>query len=171
MDPDAVTLSFESVFSDLAALKTWLGYVNDYGFARLTGGPAEPGTLLDVIRLFGYVRETNYGAWFEVRSKVDPGNLAYSDAGLQAHSDNPYRDPVPTLQLLYCLENCGSGGDSLVVDGFASALRLREENQDHFTLLADYCARFGYEGKGEVNLSTRKPLLELLPDGELTGIR
>ena len=29
--------------------------------------------------------------------------------GLQAHTDNPYRDPVPTLQILYCLENSAQG--------------------------------------------------------------
>ena len=80
-------------------------------------------------RAFGYVRETNYGRWFEVRAEVNPNNLAYTNLGLQAHTDNPYRDPVPTLQLLACLENTVEGGDSIVVDGFRAAQRLRRKTR------------------------------------------
>ena len=58
---------------------------------------------MDVASLFGFVRETNYGKWFEVRTEVNPVNLAYTGLGLQAHTDNPYRDPVPSMQILYCL--------------------------------------------------------------------
>ena len=76
------------------------------------------------------MRETNYGRWFEVRTEVNPTNLAYTGLGLQAHTDNPYRDPVPTLQVLWCIENSADGGDSMVVDGFAAALRLAEEDPE-----------------------------------------
>ena len=98
-----------------------------YGFAVMTDVPTEPGTLCKVAELFGYVRETNYGRWFEVRAEVNPNNLAYTNLGLQAHTDNPYRDPVPTLQILACLENTVEGGDSIVVDGFKVAERLKAE--------------------------------------------
>ena len=37
-----------------------------------------------VAALFGFVRETNYGKWFEVRTEVNPANLAYTGLGLQA---------------------------------------------------------------------------------------
>ena len=89
------------------ALGEWLAVVRRYGFAVLDGVPTKPGALCEVAELFGYVRETNYGRWFEVRAEVNPNNLAYTNLGLQAHTDNPYRDPVPTLQLLACLENYG----------------------------------------------------------------
>ena len=62
------------------------------------------------------MRETNYGRNFEVRTEVNPSNLAYTGLGLQAHTDNPYRDPVPTIQVLYCLESSAAGGDNMVVD-------------------------------------------------------
>ena len=104
----------------------------------------EDGAPLRIIDRFGYVRETNYGRHFKVRSQVNPTNLAYTGLGLQAHMDNPYRDPLPTLQILYCLESSASGGDNMVVDGFAAAQRLRDENTDMFDVLADHCARFTY---------------------------
>ncbi|WP_299618994.1 TauD/TfdA family dioxygenase [Pelagibius sp.] len=162
---------FDRVSEEPAALRDWLALVRRYGFAKLTDGPAESGALLEVAALFGYVRETNYGKWFEVRAEVNPTNLAYTGRGLQAHTDNPYRDPVPTLQILYCLENSAAGGDSLVVDGFRAAQRLRDEDPDAFGLLARHCARFEYAGASGVHLAARRPMIELAPDGELLAVR
>jgi gamma-butyrobetaine dioxygenase len=124
-----------------------------------------------VAERFGYVRETNYGRWFEVRAEVNPSNLAYTNLGLQAHTDNPYRDPVPTLQLLACLENSVEGGDSVVVDGFRVAQRLRSEDRRALDLLSGYCARFDYSGAVGVRLRARRPMIELAPDGELIAVR
>lgn len=153
------------------ALRDWLGAMRRLGFAKITEGPATPGALFDVIDLFGYVRETNYGRHFEVRTEVNPTNLAYTGLGLQAHTDNPYRDPVPTLQLLYCLENSADGGDSIVVDGFRVAERLRAEDPDGFDLLARYPARFEYAGSAGVRLQSRRPMIEMSADGLLQGVR
>ena len=47
------------------------------GFVLLHDVPAEPGMVLDVAASFGYVRQTNYGALFDVRVEPSPGNLAY----------------------------------------------------------------------------------------------
>src|SRR5690606_28301303 len=116
-------------------------------------------------------RETNYGRYFDVRSEVKPSNLAYTGLGLQAHTDNPYRDPVPTLQILYCLENSADGGESLIVDGFAAAQRLRDEDGVAFDMLSGYCARFEYAGTPGVRLRAKRPMIELAPDGELAAIR
>jgi gamma-butyrobetaine dioxygenase len=154
-----------------AALQNWLCDVRRYGFAKLTGGAVESGALLDVAGLFGFIRETNYGRWFEVRTEVNPTNLAFTGLDLQAHTDNPYRDPVPTLQILYCLENSAEGGDSMVVDGFRAAERLREANPKGFDLLSGYPARFEYAGEDGVCLQSRRPMIELSPDGQLTGVR
>ena len=89
--------AFSTASRDRAALGQWLEQVRRYGFALMTGIPKGSGELCRVAELFGFVRETNYGRWFEVRAEVNPSNLAYTNLGLQAHTDNPYRDPVPTL--------------------------------------------------------------------------
>ena len=162
---------FVTVKRDPAALRDWLFQVRQYGFGKLTGGPVEPGALLQVAGLFGYVRETNYGRHFEVRTEVNPTNLAYTGLGLQAHTDNPYRDPVPTVQVLYCLESSAAGGENMVVDGFAAARRLQAENAAYFDVLADHCARFEYAGEQGVCLTSRRPMIELAPDGELIAVR
>ncbi|MEX3011397.1 gamma-butyrobetaine dioxygenase [Hoeflea sp. TYP-13] len=165
------TGDFAAIHSDPDALRDWLADIRRFGFARLADGPTESGSLLEVVKPFGYVRETNYGKWFEVRTEVNPTNLAYTGLGLQAHTDNPYRDPVPTLQILYCLENSAEGGDSIVVDGFRVAQRLRQENPEGFGLLSGHCARFEYAGSEGVQLRSRRPMIELSPDGELIAVR
>ncbi|WP_170349810.1 MULTISPECIES: 2-trimethylaminoethylphosphonate dioxygenase [Ruegeria] len=168
---EAPSADWGEVHANPAAKRGWLAAVAKFGFAKLTGGPTEPESLLKVADLFGYVRETNYGPYFEVRTEVNPTNLAYTGLGLQAHTDNPYRDPVPTLQILYCLENSAEGGDSIVVDGFRAAEKLRDQNPEGFALLAGYPARFEYKGSDGICLRSRRPMIELSPDGELVGIR
>jgi len=162
-------------FDDLQArpqvLRDWLEQVASFGFGRVLGGPVQTLALMDVVKLFGHVRETNYGRHFEVRTEVNPTNLAFTGLSLQAHTDNPYRDPVPTLQVLYCLESSASGGENTVVDGFAVAQKLRQENELWFNVLSSYCARFEYAGEDGVELQARKPMIELAPDGELIAVR
>lgn len=165
------TARMPEVQANPQAKKAWLAQVARYGFGKLTDGPVRDGALFEVVDLFGYVRETNYGRKFEVRTEVNPTNLAYTGLGLQAHTDNPYRDPVPTVQVLYCLESSAAGGENMVVDGFACARRLRDESPEGFDLLSKYCARFEYAGEAGVRLQSRRPMIELAPDGELVAIR
>jgi gamma-butyrobetaine dioxygenase len=165
------SVAYDRSLADRAEFGRWLAAIRRYGFAVMTGVPRNSGALIDVTRMFGFVRETNYGKWFEVRAEVNPNNLAYTNLGLQAHTDNPYRDPVPTLQLLSCIENTVEGGESVVVDGFRAALRLRDEDPKGFALLARYCSRFEYAGSAGVRLTSKRPMIELGPDGELIAVR
>ena len=64
-----------------------------------------------VAEMFGHVRETNSGRIFDVGSVPSPRNLAYTEMPLGVHTDNPYRDPVPGLQLLHCLESSAAETD------------------------------------------------------------
>lgn len=162
---------FELVSSQPTQLKNWLAQIARFGFGKLTNGPVEELALNRVVGLFGYVRETNYGRHFDVRTEVNPTNLAYTGLGLQAHTDNPYRDPVPTIQVLYCLESSAAGGENMVVDGFRAAERLRAENEDWFNTLTRHCAQFEYAGSDDVKLQSRRPMIELSPDGELICVR
>ena len=163
--------TYDAVRTDRGARLRWLGAVRRHGVALMTQAPTTSGAVCDVAGLFGHVRETNYGRWFDVRAEVDPNNLAFTNLGLQAHTDNPYRDPAPTLQILACLENTVEGGESLVVDGFMVAERLRARSPRGFDLLARYCARYEYTGAKGVRLRSKRPIIELGPDGELIAIR
>ena len=165
------TIDYKAAKSDSASLLKWMKSLHEYGFVKITGGGKESGEVIKIADLIGYIRETNYGKFFDVKSEANAVNLAYTNLGLQAHTDNPYRDPVPTIQILYCLENSTSGGDSKVVDGFKAAILLKEQNQKYFDLLTKYCARFEYKGDEKTHLESRRPMIELSPDGEIIAIR
>jgi gamma-butyrobetaine hydroxylase len=162
---------FAAVQRDPEARRDWLAQIARYGFAKLENGPVEDGALFKVVDFFGHVRRTNYGEKFEVRTEVNPTNLAYTGLGLQAHTDNPYRDPVPTVQVLYCLESTAAGGENMVVDGFSAARRLRDESPEWFDVLSQHCAQFEYAGEAGVRLASRRPMIELDPDGALRAVR
>jgi len=140
------------------------------GFVLLRGVPAEPGAVLEVAASFGFVRETNYGRLFDVRVEPAPGNLAYTSRAIRPHTDNPYRDPVPTVQLLHCLRAAGQGGETGLVDGFAAAGALRGTDPASFGTLTGTPVPFCYTDK-ETKLRACQPLIELSPRGRVRGVR
>lgn len=153
------------------ALRDWLAAIERDGVARVTDVPCHSGAVCQIVETFGFVRQTNYGRFFDVRATVNPTNLADTNLGLQAHSDNPYRDPVPTLQVLACLENSVTGGESTVIDGFAIVAELQRCDPQAFELLATIPARFEWSGAPDVHLASKRPMIELGSDGELLAVR
>jgi gamma-butyrobetaine dioxygenase len=132
---------YDEVAAGGEALRRWLAWVEELGFAILTCGPTEPETVTRTTELFGFVRETNYGRLFDVKTVVKPTNLAYTGLGLGAHTDNPYREPTPTLQLLHCLASSAEGGENTLVDSFRV---VQDLPPDDFDVLARTPIRFRY---------------------------
>ena len=163
--------SYADCCNDPGILLAWLQGISRYGVAVLDDVPEHNAAVLDVIGLFGYVRETNYGPFFEIRSEIDPINLAYTNLGLQSHTDNPYRDPVPGLQFFGCLENNAEGGESVVVDGFRITEILHDAYPEEFELLSACNANFEYLGSSDTHLMTRLPIIERGVDGAVRCVR
>jgi gamma-butyrobetaine dioxygenase len=169
---------------DLTALKTtWTKYradnlerlrvlrgVERLGVALIEGSPVTPDTVLDVVATFGFVRETNYGKLFDVRIEPDPNNLAFTGLAISPHTDNPYRDPVPTMQLLHCLANSVEGGESGLVDGFAATSILRNEDPPSFDVLASTSVDFAWSDARHL-LRARRPLIEVDEHGRVRSVR
>ena len=172
--------------SDLAVglpTATWTDYLKDpltrlrtlesvarLGFAVLREVPVREGQVTQVAETFGFVRETNYGRIFEVRVEENPNNLAFTGERITPHTDNPYRDPVPTLQLLHCLVNSTDGGDSGLVDGFKAAALLREEDPAAFEILTRTPVPFSFADSG-TRLTAHRPLIATDPRDRIREIR
>lgn len=140
------------------------------GFALLRDVPSREGQVLEVAETFGYVRETNYGRLFDVRVEPDPNNLAFTGARITPHTDNPYRDPVPTLQLLHCLANAAVGGDSGLVDGFKAAALLRAEDPEAFAVLTRTPVPFQFSD-ARTELAADRPLIDVDGRGRIREVR
>jgi gamma-butyrobetaine dioxygenase len=164
-------ISCADYFGDDNALRSALSDMAQFGLVRLSDG----GTALDeverIVGRFGFIRETNYGRLFEVRVVADPDNLAFTARALEPHTDNPYRDPAPTLQLLHCIQDSGSGGATFFLDGLALAEWFRAHHPDDFAVLAGRAVPFAYASASGERYAARTPVLRLDADGRLTGLR
>jgi gamma-butyrobetaine dioxygenase len=154
---------------DEAQLFAWLESFLTLGFVIFEGVPSAPGMVLEVGSMFGFTRETNFGALFDVRSTPDAIDLAYTPVPLDPHTDNPYRAPVPGIQLLHCLVNETRGGLSTLVDGFAVAQALRADHPQAFDVLTRTPVRFKYID-ADTELTASAPPIELDVTGALKAV-
>ncbi|MBV9346193.1 MAG: TauD/TfdA family dioxygenase [Gammaproteobacteria bacterium] len=152
-----------------AELFAWLEAFLSYGFIIFRGVPTRPATVLEVGAQFGFTRVTNFGALFDVRSTPEATDLAYTAVSLDPHTDNPYRAPVPGIQLLHCLANETRGGLSTLVDGFAVAEVLRRAEPEAFEILTRTPVRFKYLD-AQTELTASAPPIELDVTGALRAI-
>jgi len=167
----AAPVRFGDYQSDEDALRETLARVRRWGLAFLSDAGADPSAVERAVARFGFVRETNYGRTFDVRIEPSPANLAYSDLGLDLHTDNPYRDPVPTLQLLHAIVVDEGGGESLFADGFAHAEPLRREEPAAFDILARTPVRFSFTEPSGARWTHVAPVLSLDERGSLEAVR
>jgi len=140
-----------------------------HGVVIIQNLSTDPACILEVARRFGHVRETNFGRHFEVYSRPGSNDLAYRPVPLGAHTDNPYREPVPGVQLLHCLVNETTGGLSTLVDSLSVAQALRAEDPQGLELLASTPVRFRFIDADE-ELIERRPIVQRDAGGRMTGV-
>jgi len=157
------------VSRDGRARAAWLRHAAELGFALLHDVPLEPGFVERVAGLFGAVRETNYGRVFDVSVAVGATNLADTALPLSPHTDNPYREPTPTLQLLHCLASEVAGGETVLVDGFAVVEELLNRDPDALATLAREPIRYAYRDE-RAELWTDVPVVSLDPQGAVVAL-
>jgi gamma-butyrobetaine dioxygenase len=165
---EAVSVDGRTLDSDAVRLKSVETFLT-HGIVIIRNLPTEPECILEVAGRFGHVRETNFGRLFEVYSRPGSNDLAYRPVPLSAHTDNPYREPVPGIQLLHCLVNETAGGWSTLVDSLSVAQALQEEDPAGLQLLASLPVRFRFIDANE-ELIERRPIVQRDASGRMTGV-
>ncbi|MEO1689272.1 MAG: TauD/TfdA family dioxygenase [Pseudomonadota bacterium] len=153
-----------------AALLDWAVATKRCGVSIVQGLADDAEAGLDVARRLGFLRETNFGRHFDVESKPDPNNLAYTSHRLPPHTDLPNQEMPPGWQFLHCLANEAQGGGSEFLDGFAAAEALRGEDAEAFRLLSETTIPFRFHDAG-FDIRKRAPVIELDEAGALVEIR
>lgn len=146
-----------------------LGAYLEYGFIILHDVPCHRQSVLTVASKFGYVKETNFGRYFEVYSRPDGNDLAYRSIHLGPHTDNPYRDPVPGIQLLHCLVNETQGGLSTLVDSVHAVNLLAREDPQGYELLCSVPVKYRFVDQG-TELITHRPIINVDRQGTTLGV-
>ncbi|KAK2595059.1 hypothetical protein QQS21_007249 [Conoideocrella luteorostrata] len=105
MKPDSE--SFWDVIIDMCRL----------GIVYLKNVPRDENSIVNITTRIANIRETFYGRTFDVRAKPNAENVAYTSGYLGLHQDLCYLSPPPMIQILHCMDNSCSGGESLFSDG------------------------------------------------------
>ena len=141
-----------------------------YGFVVLSNVPTEDNFIIKFANSIGSVRRTNFGEFFNVRSKANPNDLAYTSLALAPHTDNPYRNPVPCVQLLHCIINKVSGGKSTLVDGYTVSEKIKNDYPDYYDILTNVKVKFKFTDKTVV-LEDTSELIKLDGNKEFKQVR
>ena len=150
-------------------LAGWVDLFLRYGFVIFSDVPCNTGEVSRVAEVFGGIRSTNFGTMFDIRSVPGATDLALTSLKLDPHTDNPYRTPVPGIQLLHSLANETTGGLSTLVDGRAVALALLQRDEEAFRTLSSTSVRFCYQDRG-AHLVAHAPPIELDVTGDVKAI-
>lgn len=159
-----------AILADDAALRAWLADTAAFGLTIVQGLENRTSAGTDIAGRIGFLRRTNFGTTFEVVSKPDPNNLAYTSVALPLHTDLPNQEVPPGYQFLHCLANDAEGGGSVFADGFAIAADLRAHDPEAFRLLSEIAIPFRFHDK-RTDISVRQPVLTLDGRGELIEVR
>ncbi|MGB1237716.1 MAG: TauD/TfdA family dioxygenase [Pseudomonadales bacterium] len=135
IDRELARFDAQEVLSDDRALLAWLRAQRDDGICLIQNLDTTPGSLVEVAERISFIRETNFGTLFDVKSKPDANSAAYTTLRLPLHTDLPTRELQPGLQFLHCLINDAEGGESILVDGFKIAEHMRQHFADDFEAL------------------------------------
>ena len=135
---------FKDNFFEEEEMYKALIYFYKYGFVIFKKVPTRDNFIVKFANSIGSIRRTNFGEFFNVKSKPNPNDLAYTSLSLAPHTDNPYRNPVPCIQILHCIVNEVSGGFSTLVDGYTVTEKLKKDFPDYYKILTEVKVRFQF---------------------------
>ncbi|KAM3968366.1 trimethyllysine hydroxylase [Aphomia sociella] len=121
----------------------------DYGVALIEGVDATLEATEVVCKALGGVQHTVFGGMWQFTTRADHADTAYTNLPLAAHNDSTYFTESTGLQILHCFEHSGgSGGETILVDGFYGAARLRDEHPLDYDFLTTFNIEAEYIEEG-----------------------
>ncbi len=157
------------ILNDDKVLLDWCLNLQRWGLTVVEQMPDDDDALEQVAKRISHLRESNFGITFDVMSKPNPNNQAYTAEALPLHTDLPNQELPPGYQFLHCKLNESSGGESTFLDGFAAANQLKTENIEHFKQLTTHEIPFCFKDKTH-HLYEKKRVIVLTQNGEVNEI-
>lgn len=135
------------------------------GLVFIKGVPSDPSSVQKLAERIALLRNTFYGTTWDVRSKPNAENVAYTSRYLGYHMDLLYMKEPPGLQLLHCIENTCKGGESFFADTFTAVHHLLREDQGIYPHLSNNKIRYAYHNGCHSFANTRALLDSGLQEG------
>ena len=138
---------------------------------RRTGVMSLPIVVL-VAGLIGFIRQTNYGRVFEIKTVAANKTLAETKHAIPPHNDELFRDAPPGLIVFCCLEaSADGGGATVLVDGFNIAEQLRQSDPGALELLSRTPLPHRRLIGEESDFRAEIPMIALNGEGQVTAFR
>jgi len=166
----SVVLEDDEVFAD------WLNDMIRHGVSRLRGCPVDADFNTVLAARIGAVRDTNFGAHWDVKADVAmagdalTNSTANTNRRLGPHTDLPTRETPPGFQFLRCIANEAGGGFSTMADGAAVADALKADHPEHYEALTTLHWIFFNRGPG-IDHRWSGPLIDLGVEGSPLTLR
>ena len=166
-----ISFDFRRVSEDDASRLEMHKRLISHGIIIIRNGPATVGGVLKFAGLCGDVRQSTYGAVFDLK----PGN-AIGTAGttlmeVPPHSDEAFAYAPPGILALACIQPARDGGESVMVDGFGVVEKLRASNPTAFDLLSSWNHHYVRLHAGQLDQRAYAPIIAVDDDGHVSGIR
>lgn len=168
-EPQIATHDYAVIMADNAGLSAWLDDLAKYGLTVIKNLPDTTESTTEVAQRIGHLRESNFGVTFNVKSKPNPNNAAYTADALPLHTDLPNQETPPGYQFLHCLQNESEGGESTYADGFKVAEYLREHEPQAFELLSTVKIPFRFHDDTH-DILAHRPVISVI-DGRIDEIK
>ena len=149
--------------------KDFLRTLFEYGFVVLKNCDKNFTSIREIANKIGYVRNSIFGGLWSFESNQNKADSSYTQDELRPHTDGTYSNDAPGLQLLLCTEYSAKGGESILVDGFKIAEKIKKENEGMFDLLSKVNVTGNYIGDG-VFLKAERPVFRLNKKNEITQV-
>ncbi|KAF2730211.1 Clavaminate synthase-like protein [Polyplosphaeria fusca] len=144
------------------ALFDALSHLNKYGLLFLKGVPESEESVVNIAGRIGTLKDTFYGRTWDVKSKPNAENIAYTQHFLGLHMDLLYTSNPPYLQLLHSIRARAPRGESFFSDSFHAAHTLQSQSSSHFRTLCTFPVTYHYHHPNYHYHFTR-PTIELFP--------
>jgi len=155
-------VSFEDYVNDDFAFTVAMRNLKRMGLIFVKDVPESREMVEKIATRMGPLRNTFYGSTFDVRTVPEAKNVAYTNQFLGFHMDLMYMNEPPGYQLLHCLENSCSGGESLFGDSFWAAAAMKKEAPKKYQLLSEHCLGYEYNHENHI-YHNKRPVFELDP--------
>ncbi|KAB8296989.1 hypothetical protein EYC80_002391 [Monilinia laxa] len=156
------TINYDEVMANDTGVGKWTRMIHNYGFCFVDGVPVCPDKTQELLERIAFIRPTHYGGFYDFTSDLTMKDTAYTSEAIGPHTDTTYFTDPAGLQMFHLLSHTeGTGGESLLVDGFWAARLLRNRYKDALSKIAVPWHASGNDG---INITPNRPYPVLTMD-------
>ncbi|CAK1602581.1 unnamed protein product [Parnassius mnemosyne] len=165
---------YNKIVASDRALYNWLYDLSTYGVTLIQNTPDKETAIDAVVKRVGFPKQTHYGLRFVVEHVTNTNNVAFLSSNLQMHTDLPYYEYCPGINLLHCLvQTTSDGGENILSDCHYVANYMKVHHPKQYEILTDTEVEWsdiGVEHGNEFHKLYRSPVICLDRHGDISRI-